>query len=129
MKSKANVFIVEDNADVQKATTAILTAHQYVVQCFSTAEAFLEEYEPDQVGCVIIDLQLPGMKGDELARQLHRENSLLSIVVISGDLVGNMDSPLEVGSAELLEKPYQIPMLLRLVEEGVARSYRRRAER
>jgi FixJ family two-component response regulator len=126
VKPSAKVFVVDDDSAVLKSLEAILTSRGYTAKCYSSAEEFLAEHHPSQVGCVLIDLTMPGMDGCELLRRLQESGSLLSVVVISGlidervlELQGDEPVP-------TLEKPYEISTLLQMVEDGVAGSIRRR---
>src|SRR5262245_56378809 len=126
VKPSAKVFVVDDDPAVLKSLDAILTSRGYTAKCFSSAEEFLAEHHPSQIGCVLVDLSMPGMDGRELLRRLQESGSLLSVVVISG-LINEPVLDLEVSEAvPTLAKPYEISTLLQMVEDGVAGSIRRR---
>jgi CheY-like chemotaxis protein len=129
VKHLPKIFIVDDNPAVMKVIEAILTPHGYDVRYFKSVEGFLAHHHPTQVGCVLIDLLLLGTSGSELLQCLQETGSLLSVVIISGLIAPpEFDDP-ELLSASLLEFQYEAATLVTMVVDGVAGSFRRRAER
>jgi two-component system response regulator TtrR len=128
VKHLAKVFVVDDDPGILSSVEANLTAHGYTVKCFASAEEFLEQHHPTQVGCVLIDLWLPGMGGSELLQRLQESRSLLSVVIISGMIGSAALEACEKSSVPILAKPYNEQTFLKLVEEGIMDSVQRRAE-
>jgi two-component system, LuxR family, response regulator FixJ len=126
VKPSAKVFVVDDDPAVLKSLESILTSRGYTAKCFSSAEEFLAEHHPSQVGCVLIDMAMSGMNGSELLERLQESGSLLSVVVISGLIDERLLERMESESVPKLEKPYEISTLLQMVQDGVAGSIRRR---
>jgi two-component system response regulator TtrR len=122
------VFVVDDDPAVLNSTEALLAAQGYAVKCFTSAEEFLKQHHPTQVGCILIDLWMPGMGGSELLRRLKESRSLLSIIVISGMLDSAALDEQEKASVPVLAKPYDLPTFLTMIEDGIADSVRRRSE-
>ncbi len=128
MKRLQKVFVVDDDLAILNSLELLLTAQGYSVKCFLSAEAFLEQHHPTEVGCVLIDLFMPGIGGSELFQCLQESGSLLSVVIITG-LIDSSDADLhERAAVPLLEKPYEVATLLKMVEDGIAGSIRRRAQ-
>lgn len=128
MTAKELVYVVDDDEAVLLSVKAILSQHGYDVHGFSSAEEFLAAAPQDVAGCVITDVQMPGMDGVELQQRLKSARSLFSVVVVTGVA----DVPLAVtmmerGAITLLEKPYDHIDLLDAVAKGVAAS-RKQAE-
>jgi FixJ family two-component response regulator len=126
VKPSAKVFIVDDDLAVLKSLEAIFTSRGYMAKCFSSAEEFLAAHHPSQVGCVLIDLSMPGMDGSELLRRVQESGSLLSVIVISGWIDERVLQHQENEPVPTLAKPYEITTLLQMVEDGIAGSIRRR---
>ena len=66
MAEASTVFVVDDDAAVRKALTRSLSKRGYRVETFASAEAFLDAYRPEQPGCMVLDVRMPGMSGLEL---------------------------------------------------------------
>jgi FixJ family two-component response regulator len=128
VKHLPKVFLIDDESTLLKSLVEVLLRHGYDVQYFSSALAFMSQHHPNQVGCVLIDLMLPGTSGSDVLRFLQESRSLISVVIISG-LVDSSAFEDEGETVALLEKPFKLSTLLMMIEDGIAGSFRRRAER
>lgn len=68
VESKPIVHIIDDDFSVGKALGRLLKSMDYEYKAFESAEDFLQSNAVDKAGCLILDIQLPGMKGTELRR-------------------------------------------------------------
>ncbi len=84
MKVLPTVFVVDDDPIIVESLQAVLSAQGYIVKSFQTAEEFLVLNRSNAVGCVLIDLILPGMNGNELWKKLVAAGSMLSVIVVTG---------------------------------------------
>src|SRR5712671_2654814 len=82
------VFIVDDDASFLRSVSRLLRASGYAVQAFESATRFLEQLVPGMAGCVLTDLQMPGLNGLELQAALAKSASPLPVVFLSaqGDI-------------------------------------------
>jgi two-component system, LuxR family, response regulator TtrR len=115
-QSPALVYVVDDDDAVRDSLAWLLEASGYRVTGYATAEAFLERYDPNAVGVLILDIRMPGMTGLELQEVLHQRGSLLPIIFITG----HGDVPMAVkamklGAADFIEKPFNEALLRDLV--------------
>jgi FixJ family two-component response regulator len=129
VKHLPKVFIVDDEAAVLKSLEAVLTPRGYDVSYFRSADEFIAQHHPTQVGCVLIDLLMPGLAGGEVLRHLQDSGSLLSVIIISGLIEPGAFASRENAGMSMLEKPYEMSTLLTMIQDGIAGSFRRRAER
>jgi FixJ family two-component response regulator len=119
--SVETVFVVDDDEAVRDSLRWLLEANGYRVQCFASAEQFLEAYQPAQIGCLILDVRMSGMSGLELQERLIKENAALPIIFVTG----HGDVPMAVstmkkGAMDFIEKPFDEAELRRLVERMLA---------
>ncbi len=79
------VHLVDDDASFRTALERRLRKAGYDVATYPTAEQFLNNL-PDRngIGCVLLDLRMPGMSGRELQTQLGRLGSTLPILFLTG---------------------------------------------
>jgi two-component system response regulator FixJ len=102
------VFIVDDDPDVLHSLTALIEVVFPRVKAYTSASAFLEDYQPDWPGCLVLDVAMPGMNGLELQRKLIQDKIDLPVVFVTGH--GNTQmavSAMQAGAVNFLEKPFR----------------------
>jgi two-component system response regulator FixJ len=82
--SFATVFIVDDDASFLRGISRLLRAAGHTVQAYSSAEEFLQQISPAMPGCVVADLQMPGLNGLQLQEALRQADNPLPIVFLTG---------------------------------------------
>lgn len=118
------VYVVEDDDALRDSLCWLIESAGYRVAAYSNAESFLAYLEPEERGCLVLDVRMPGMSGIELQERLIRRGLHLSIIFITG----HGDVPMAVnalkrGAFDFIEKPFQDQALLARIE-SVARSGR-----
>jgi two-component system response regulator FixJ len=135
-KSRPIVFVVDDDPAVCRAIAAgITTVIGLPVATFATAEEFLGQFDPDQPGCLVLDVKMPGMSGLELQESLVKRGVELPVIMISGHAeVPTAVAAMRAGALILLEKPFDMRQLEEQVrhalaiDETVREKQRRRAD-
>lgn len=61
----AIIYVVDDDEDVREQFRASLTEHGLKVVTFARAEPFLEIFDPQKRGCLILDERMPGLRGSD----------------------------------------------------------------
>lgn len=123
MKNSCNVYAVDDDPAVLLSLKAVLGASGFEPQCCLSAGELLPHITPDQIGCVITDLQMPGMGGRELMQQLKTSAPFLSVIIVTGFAdVALAVRLMEEGALTLLEKPYSVKNLVEAVHRGLRQS-------
>ena len=132
--STSTVFIVDDDEAVRDSLRWLLEANGYRVRVYDSGEAFLKDYDADQVGVLIADVRMPGMSGLELQEQLILRKAPLPIVFITG----HGDVPMAVstmkkGAVDFLEKPFNESdlreIVARMLEQASHRATKFQAQR
>ena len=72
MQDSATVFVVDDDAAMRDSLRWLVESIGLSVRTFENAAAFLDAYSPDQPGCLVVDVRMPGMSGLELRRSPRR---------------------------------------------------------
>jgi FixJ family two-component response regulator len=106
MPSDPVIFIVDDDPAARNSLAALVKSRRLSVEMFSSAEEFLEGYDPAKRGCLIADVRMTGMSGLELLEQMAANGLNLPVIVITGFA----DVPMAVramraGAVTFLEKP------------------------
>jgi FixJ family two-component response regulator len=119
------VFVVDDEAAIQRSLTELLDVWNVRVHSFSSAEAFLESYQEDWTGCLLIDLRMPGMNGLGLLKELRRRGCSLPALLMTGHGERELQQQaIECGACGLLEKPYRVEQLIGTLERHCPEFFR-----
>ena len=116
------IFIVEDDQSVRDALGLLLGLRGHPVTLFADAESFLQAYRPEWIGCLLIDIRMPGMNGLELQRRLLEARCKMPVIVMTGH--GNVESAREAFRAhavDFLEKPIDHAKLINAIDEAFIR--------
>jgi FixJ family two-component response regulator len=123
MNSQARVFLVDDDAAVRDSIALLLEVAGYAVTTFSCAGYFLDFCTPEHEGCIILDLNMPGMNGTELQQELLRRGIQMPIIFLSGHAtIPATVHAIKAGAMDFLTKPVQGSELLKSVKDGMQRS-------
>jgi FixJ family two-component response regulator len=124
------VFVVDDDASHLAATARLLRASGFEVQTFSSAQDFLARRPADAPGCVVADLQMPGINGIELQEALARTANPLPIVLRTGH--GDIPTTVRAmrrGAQDFLTKLAPTAELIAAIRRTLARDARERSAR
>jgi two-component system NtrC family response regulator len=124
MDDRARILLVDDDESLLRVTEKQLTDAGYEVTAAPGGRAALEAFSPEEVDLVVTDVQMPGMDGLALLREVKRLDSDASVLVITA--YGTVESAVEAmkaGAFDFLEKPFRREVLLLGVERALR--YRR----
>ena len=124
------VFIIDDDRSFLKSMSRLLSAVGYTVRAFESAEEFLKQLGPEISGCIVADLQMPGMDGLKLQQALAKTANPLPIIFLTGrgDIPSSV-SAMRSGAEDFLTKRAPKEDLLAAVERALARDRIERRER
>lgn len=122
MGQAVSVYVIDDDEVVREMLGALLAASGHQVRAYASAQAFLEHLPQLSAGCVISDVQMPGMTGLQLLHRMRDRLAEFPIIV----LTGHADVPLAVealkaGAADFIEKPFDAVKVLSAVNAAVER--------
>lgn len=114
------VHLVDDEFAVRDSLTILLESLGQSVRSYESAEDFLENYDPNQSGCLLLDVRMPSMSGLELQEELLKRNITLPIIFISGHAdIPDSAKAFRAGAVDFLEKPFNNEILLKRIEEAI----------
>jgi len=119
-RGNATILLVEDEQPIRTMTRQYLEGLGYTVLEAANGEEALWIFREhrDTVALVVTDIIMPGIRGDDLAREIRKEQPNVGVVLISGF----MDVARLEGESSVLEKPFAFPDLGRCVEATLART-------
>ena len=118
---KRFVCIIDDYHAMVESLSWIIESVGLKVKIFVKAQDFLDEYNSQQHGCLLLDVRMPGMSGPELQVKLNDQGvPTLPIIFISG----HGDVPLAVrvmkaGAVDFLTKPFNDQILLESINKAL----------
>jgi len=120
MNSEAVVFVVDDDAAIRDALSLLISLHGLRAQIFASAESFLDTCRSEWRGCVLVDLQMPGMSGLDLQAELKARGIPLPVIVLTahGD-VATARAALKNGAVAFLEKPVDDAVLIDVLRNAI----------
>ena len=115
------VFVVDDDVAVLESMQALIQSMNFEVECFESAQHFLETWvEPDSPSCIILDVKMPGMNGLELQSHLVNQGIRIPIVIVSGHAdIPKCVTAMKHGAIDFLEKPYRTQQLQAVVTKAL----------
>ncbi len=122
------VFVIDDDASVRKSLSRLLRSAGYTAETFSSAEEFLRREHYEGVGCILLDVRMPGLSGMDLQEELNKADYHMPIVFITG----HGDIPMSVeamkkGAVDFLTKPFDDEQLLQAIENAIGKDREARA--
>jgi FixJ family two-component response regulator len=128
MDDSGIVHIIDDDASMREALEALFRCIGLPTRSYGSARQFLEAQRDDRVGCLVVDVRLPGMSGLDFQEQLSVLGIKLPIVLMTG----HGDIPMSVqamkaGAIDFLPKPFRDQDMLDAVAAAIERDRMRRA--
>lgn len=127
--SDALIYIIDDDAGIRLALERLFRSVQLEARAFDSAATFLAEYHPDQPGCLISDVRLPGLNGLELQTRLTEMGSRLPVILMTGfgDIPMSVQA-MKAGAVDFLPKPFRDQDMLDAAVSAIERDRRARIE-
>lgn len=120
--SKAHIVsIIDDDESVREAIEDLVSSLGFEARAFGSAEDFLRSSDYDRTSCVITDLQMPGMSGQDLQHQMGAEGRAVPMIFITAFPEARIrDNVMAKGALAFLEKPFDGGTLTQLIRDATA---------
>lgn len=116
------VLLVDDDIEIRESIVRLLESNNLNVRAFSSPDELIENYDPQLPGCLLIDLQLPGISGLQLWQTLREMGGHHPFIVISGPCdVATAVQAMQLGAVDFIEKPFDRKRLLDRVHEAISK--------
>jgi FixJ family two-component response regulator len=121
------VFVIDDDASLRRALTNLFQSVGLGVEVFGSAPELLQSKLPDVLGCLVLDIRLPGLSGLDFQTELAKANIHIPIIFMTG----HGDIPMTVramkgGAVDFLTKPFRDQEMLDAVLTAIERDRKRR---
>ena len=117
------VHIIDDDESVRKSLRWLIESVGLKVNCYASANAFVETTIDASPGCMVLDVRMPGMSGLDLQERLNKSDLPLPVIIVTG----HADVPMAIralksGAFDFIEKPYNDQHLLDRVQDAISHS-------
>jgi two-component system response regulator FixJ len=118
----STVHVVDDDEAVRRSLAMLLGSFGLSAETYASAEDLLERLAGLALGCLVVDIRMPGMNGLELQEELTRRGCRLPVVVVTGHAdVGLAVRAMKAGAVDFIEKPYSEDDMIHAVTSGLTR--------
>lgn len=119
---RPTVFIIDDDPSARRGMSRLIQAAGMSVEAYGSAIDFLKREHHDGVGCIVLDVKMPGLDGPQLQAELAKADYTLPIIFVSG----HSDVPIAAaamkrGAVDFLTKPVDGDHLLKAIEDSLQR--------
>ena len=121
------IFIIDDDSSMRRALSYLLQSAGYKVETYSSAEKFLQREPYDGVGCILLDVRMPGLSGMDLQEKLMRPDYMMPIIFLTGHGELSMGvHAMKKGAVDFLTKPCDDEQLLAAVNRAIEKDMQAR---
>ena len=125
---RPTIFVVDDDSAVRDALKLLLRSVGQAVETYGSGQEFLDAYNDDRAGCLVLDIRMPGMSGLELQQKLNEKHSILPIIFITGH--GDVPMAVEAmqaGAVDFIQKPFRDQDLIDRINQALEKDHNNRA--
>jgi FixJ family two-component response regulator len=116
------VYVIDDDLGVRQALKRLLHSAGWQVDCFATAQDFLDAPPCETTGCILLDVSMPRMTGPELHDQLCQRRCNLPVIYLTANGTVSIGvNAMRRGAFDFLEKPIDADALLPIINAALAR--------
>ncbi len=129
-ETKPTIFIVDDDPSVRESTKLMLEGVGFNVKTFASAQDFLNAKLQECLGCLILDVRMPGISGLDLQEKLVSAKTPLPVIFITGHGTVPMTvRAMKAGAVDFLQKPFEEQDLLDAINRAITRQRERKSEK
>jgi RNA polymerase sigma factor (sigma-70 family) len=116
------VFVVDDDSSTRELLAWLMKRNGLQAQVYPDAHSFLKAYKPATPGCLVVDLNMPGMSGLDLQQYLKENGVALPVIFLSGRAdVPKAVQAVREGAIDFIEKPFDYKRVVALIEDCLRR--------
>lgn len=121
-ETKPTIFIVDDDPSIRESTKLLLESVGFNVKTYVSGQDFLKAKVQADLGCLILDVRMPGLSGLDLQEKLLSAKTPLPVIFITGHGTVPMSvRAMKAGAVDFLQKPFEEQELLDVINRAIAR--------
>lgn len=122
MNKSLLVHIVDDQFAVRDSLESLINSAGFRVRTHEDSKSFFEAFRPENTGCVIVDMRMPGLSGVETQEKIAHRDRAVPVIIITGEPdFRSAVTALKQGAVDFLEKPVDPKILLDYVEKALSK--------
>lgn len=123
------VCIVDNDAAIRDSLSFLIESERIPVATFASSQEFLDTWNSQKTGCLLVDIRMPGMSGLELQAELARQGATVPMIIITG--FGDVQMAVQAmkrGAFDFFEKPIHHQLLLDRLHQALSQETAARKE-
>jgi two-component system response regulator FixJ len=112
------IYVVDDDEAVRDSLQIMLEAHGFGIKSFSSGEEFLAALVPGLDGCVLLDVNMPGLNGFDVQQRLAGSGLPVIVVTGHGDVPSAVKA-MKAGAVDFVEKPFAEAVILDAIDRAL----------
>jgi FixJ family two-component response regulator len=121
MKTEPLIYIIDNDQSMLDSLSWVVESINLKVKTFTCTQKFMENFDPEQHCCALLNVRMPGCSGPELLRKFKNDGKFLSVIFISS----NSDvllavSAIKEGAIDFLTKPFNDNILLESINKALS---------
>lgn len=117
------IYVVDDDSAVRDSLSVLLESHGFNVSEHASGNAFLEAFRDGSPGCIVLDMNMPGLSGLQVLEALRGRRDSIPVIVITGRGDPVLRARLiEAGALVVFDKPVEADELVDAVETALRHS-------
>lgn len=129
-ETKPTIFIVDDDPSVRESTKLMLEGVGFNVKTFASAQDFISAKLQEGLGCLILDVRMPGISGLDLQEKLVSAESPLPVIFITGHGTVPMSvRAMKAGAVDFLQKPFEEQDLLDAINRAITQQREKKSKK
>jgi CheY-like chemotaxis protein len=118
LSNQETIYLIDDNDFLRDALRELLESEGFHVLDFACANAFLRQPRKIGFGCIVTDIQMPGMNGLELIEKVRVHDKAVPIIAITAHPNAAVLEAIEAADAILLVKPFGLKQLIAVIVDS-----------
>jgi FixJ family two-component response regulator len=124
------IFLIDDDLSVREGIAGLIESVGLPMQAFASALEFLSVNPTEAEGCLILDIEMPGMNGLDLQRRMNSSGIFLPVIFLTGhgDIPMTVEA-MKAGAVHFLTKPVREDALMNAISQALESDRRARSGR
>ena len=118
---QSTVYVVDDDKLARESLEWLIDSVGLPVNTFESGQAFLDSYNKDLIGCLVLDVRMPDISGLDLHAKLRDKGCTLPVIIMTGHADVEMAvRAMKAGVYDFIEKPYNDSLMLERIQSAIA---------